>query len=96
MSVLIKGIEMPKSCDVCRFSIDGFCYASGRVNITAVEERQVTNYCPLVEVVMCKDCKFLEMGQNEPGSWRFCRMTKGNVADSDFCSYGERRINDIL
>ena len=48
--VYIKGMEMPKSCDVCRFAIDGFCYASGRVNIEAVEGRQVTNYCPLAPV----------------------------------------------
>lgn len=50
MSVLINGMEMPTSCDVCRFAIDGFCYASGKVNVSAVEERQVTNYCPLVPV----------------------------------------------
>ena len=50
MSVLIKGMEMPKSCFECRFSIDGFCYASGEVNIRANEERQITNYCPLIPV----------------------------------------------
>ena len=50
MSILIKGMEMPTSCFECRFSIDGFCYASGHVNIRANEERQITNYCPLVPV----------------------------------------------
>ena len=49
MSVLIH-MEMPKSCFECRFSIDGFCYASGHVNIRANDERQITNYCPLVPV----------------------------------------------
>ncbi len=95
MSILIKGMDMPKSCNECRFSVDGWCYVCAP---QSEEERKriTSNYCPLVEVVMCKDCKFLEMGQNESDSWRYCRMTKGNVADSDFCSYGERKINDIL
>ena len=48
--IYIPGMEMPKSCDVCRFAIDGFCYASGKVNVSAVEDRQVTNYCPLIPV----------------------------------------------
>ena len=50
MSILINGMEMPTSCFECRFSIDGFCYASGHVNIRANEERQITNYCPLIPV----------------------------------------------
>lgn len=50
MSVLIRCMEMPKSCFECRFSIDGFCYASGLVNIRANDERQITNWCPLVPV----------------------------------------------
>ncbi len=50
MSVYIKGMEMPKSCFECRFSIDGFCYAVGDVNIRANEERQIASCCPLVPV----------------------------------------------
>lgn len=48
--IYIPGMEMPKSCFECRFSIDGFCYASGHVNIRANDERQITSYCPLIPV----------------------------------------------
>lgn len=48
--IYIPGMEMPTSCFECRFSIDGFCYASGHVNIRANDERQITNWCPLVPV----------------------------------------------
>lgn len=106
MSVLIKGMEMPKSCDDCKLR-NGMGKDDGKaiyhcaplakwVVPNPLGRADLTTDCPLVEVVRCKDCKFLEMGQNESDSWRYCRMTKGNVADSDFCSYGERRINDIL
>lgn len=27
MSVLIKGMEMPESCNECRFFVDAWCYA---------------------------------------------------------------------
>ena len=45
MSILIKGMEMPKSCYECRFAFDGMCIANrGRKNVG------ITNSCPLIEV----------------------------------------------
>jgi len=43
MSVLIKGMEMPKHCGYCRFRYDGICHALQKT------EYAVTD-CPLVEV----------------------------------------------
>ena len=45
MSILIKGMEMPKSCYECRFAFDGMCIANrGRKDVG------ITNSCPLIEV----------------------------------------------
>lgn len=30
MSVLIKGMKMPKSCYDCQFAVDGTCVATGK------------------------------------------------------------------
>lgn len=43
MSVLIKGMDMPKSCGVCRFN-GVYCYAKGD------EDAHSTLPCPLVPV----------------------------------------------
>ena len=47
MSVLIKGMEMPKNCDECRFHVDGWCYVL-RPESEEERKRITTNYCPLV------------------------------------------------
>lgn len=67
MSVLIKGMEMPSSCDECRLYNDPWCMAKNKnqwrtaYNRPPKGERQ--NDCPLVPaadvrpVVVCADCK---------------------------------------
>lgn len=49
MSVLIEGMDMPKNCNECRFSVDGWCYVCAP---QSEEERKriTTNYCPLVPI----------------------------------------------
>lgn len=49
MSVLIRGMEMPTSCDDCRFAVDGWCYACIPES-DAERQRITTNYCPLAHV----------------------------------------------
>lgn len=55
MSVLIKGVKMPKNCTICRFCVpeadpgDGeMCMATGRFMPPCSTER--LDECPLVEV----------------------------------------------
>ena len=51
MSVLVKGMEMPTSCNKCPFSVNGFCVVSPkRANGKAMSERVTTNWCPLIEI----------------------------------------------
>lgn len=46
--ILIRGMDMPKDCGHCRFAVDGWCYAYGKPNITALANDGITNFCPLV------------------------------------------------
>ena len=48
MSILIRGMEMPKSCTDCRFLVDGWCYAA--LPGSKEERIRTSFYCPLVEV----------------------------------------------
>lgn len=50
MSVYIPNMEMPTSCNECRFAVDGWCYAYGNPNIDALANDGRTNFCPLVPV----------------------------------------------
>ena len=43
MSVLVKGMEMPKHCGYCRFRYDGICHALQKTQYAVTD-------CPLVEV----------------------------------------------
>ena len=52
MSVLIKGMEMPKTCGECRFSVDGWCYAiaSNDDQPGYINPYEKVKWCPLVPV----------------------------------------------
>ena len=47
MSILIKGMEMPRDCGECRFGYDGKCFAVSPIHRFFVGD---TFECPLVEV----------------------------------------------
>nr|DAS80794.1 MAG TPA: hypothetical protein [Caudoviricetes sp.] len=50
-----------------------------------------------VPVVRCKDCKHIEMTGRAPFMIFVCNHGKGlrdSIEASDFCPYGERRVDD--
>ena len=60
-------LPIPKACDVCPFNYD-FCWCqalskeewekySDDWNDNVVDRETRPEYCPLKEIVMCKDCK---------------------------------------
>lgn len=66
-----------------------------------LDEDRAYEYCfghfdsasDMVEVVKCKDCKYLEIDKGWQGG-RACLMRGGDTGwchDNDFCSYGERK-----
>lgn len=102
MSILVKGVKMPRCCEVCPFNYDYYrCEALGdrfddREEIDM--ETQRLPDCPLVEmpsradvveVVRCKDCKFWD------SDCIWCELW-GNTQEygNGFCSYGERKDNE--
>lgn len=54
MSVYIKGFEMPKSCNECRFFVDAWCYAlevdDWRNAYNKPQEGKRLDGCPLIPV----------------------------------------------
>lgn len=50
MSILIKGMEMPKNCNKCPMTVDGYCRIIGYPNGDALNKRYKPLWCPLVEV----------------------------------------------
>ena len=104
MSVLINGMEMPKSCAECRFYGE-YCYAKGD------ENKYSKLSCPLVPVhsltiggklVRCKDCKWWDKKDDSP--YGYCMAMKHGFVSSHweigiyrtykgdfYCADGERR-----
>lgn len=84
MSILIKGMEKPISCDDCIVPLSKCDFLQVRAD-----------KCTLIEIVECKDCihrdpedKKCDCGQMERQGCIF------PVADDYFCKYGERRADE--
>jgi len=84
MGVYVFDMEMPRSCNECRFSVNGFCRASPKLAVgAAMSKRERTNYCPLVYVPphgrlidadaltkMCREMQSIEWNKKaSPYSW---------------------------
>lgn len=55
--------------------------------------RAAVTKCGLAKVVRCKDCK--HCSTNTPDGLHWCaEHERGSLMDEDFCSYGERRVED--
>ena len=107
MSILIKGMEMPKSCMDCPFK--GFDRAKGRGNICTINDSITLHAvldgidvkfvrmgdCPLVPVVRCKDCKWRkkEFGWNGKEYW-VCDKLHHGFTDDFYCADGERKDDE--
>ena len=50
MSILIKGMEMPKNCKECALYIEGACYAKGYRDYRSIMDTAKPDDCPLVEL----------------------------------------------
>lgn len=89
--IAIPNMEKPKSCFEC-FAYDGEfmeCRATGEcVNETFYDK--VLPDCPLIDIVHCKDCKWLGVDEGMP----FCYWWLREIEPDVFCSYGERRSDE--
>ena len=91
MSILIKDMEMPKSCADCRFYGE-YCHAKGD------ENKHSKLPCPLVPaspaVVRCEYCK--HSLKDDLFRTRWCQKPGHvkEVKDEFFCADGERKDDE--
>ena len=50
MSVIVKGMDMPKNCQECDLYIEGACYAKGCRDYRSIMDTAKPDDCPLVEL----------------------------------------------
>lgn len=96
MSVLIKSMEMPKSCGDCKAFVcyrqwsgdDGDCFCG--ITKKDAKANALNADCPLVparpEVIRCKECKYAD-------EYYRCPYTTWWGRFDDFCSRAERRTD---
>lgn len=94
MSVLIYGMEMPKSCRECAIEQEGFwCGAMPIYSDTTCFDNERREDCPLVEIVHCKECVYMEHGVKDSDEiW--CCWHDSRMMESDFCSRGIKEQGD--
>ena len=92
MSRLVDAEDVEESIDIAleRFTIPNGLQDRLHNQIGAVPTADV------VEVVRCKDCKYLKPYTSQYGTGQFCECPcsfggQGIKKPDDYCSYGERR-----
>lgn len=90
MGVYIPNMEKPKECKECQWHLDFYIedeQVGGLCTITEKDDKE--NICPLIDIVQCKDCKWLGIDDG----MTFCNVWLREVERHMFCSYGERRAD---
>lgn len=93
MSVIVKGMEMPKYCYDCPLQ-DG---EDGRCNILGIIVYDIPKECPLIEVVRCEDCEHYKQSEADTSRKMCWRKDMDGFPvcydfyPIDFCSYGGGR-----
>lgn len=91
MGIYIPNMEKPKECKECQWHLDFYIedeQVGGLCTITEKDDRE--NTCPLIDIVHCKDCKWLGVDEGMPYCYWWLREIEPDV----FCSYGERRSDE--
>jgi hypothetical protein len=96
LMIAIKGMEeIPKNCSKCPFSatFPNTGLKNGVCNDLHLPFKRHP-YCPLIEIVTCKDCKYNAYETKIKGDESikiFCRKNKTYRCIDGFCSDGKRR-----
>lgn len=92
--IVIPNMEKPKSCAECDWIAWSNLQQSDvcdRCDGRPIEDcEKVADFCPLIEIVRCKECKWLGVDDGMP----FCNWWLREIEPNVFCSYGERRTNE--
>ena len=94
MAILID-MDMPENCGECEFchteNFETWCCPTGREDILHDAR---PDWCPLREVVMCRECESYIKSENESEVWELCNHGMVSIHSVDgegFCSRGKRR-----
>lgn len=85
MAILID-MPMPKTCYYCKFDVCGFCMVE---ELQKKDSDAKPDWCPLREVVRCKDCK--NASESLVPESVYCDEMDRAVYIQGFCHHGERR-----
>ena len=100
MSRYIDADALDRAFSKLRFNTDGELEHYGdRPNwyLWGSEVENLIADAPTIDIVRCKECRWLDKGENESCSWSMCTRHFGqyiNVNTDDFCSYGERSSDE--
>ena len=104
MSILIKGMAMPKTCKECPLSVVGYNEVTGDEKrlclvIPTHFEKTVEKYpdCPLneIDLVRCGECKYFQRDfYNMEIVCTYHRWAKVLTTSEQYCSHGERRAEE--
>ena len=101
MAILID-MDMPQNCGECinlvcsTITGEVACVVAGKVVANDDEDtpKNRPDWCPLREVVRCRECKSYIKVENESEAWELCNhgmVSIHSVGGDEFCSRGERR-----
>ena len=62
--------------------------------ILAIVDAQPT--ADVVEVTFCKDCRYYQDAKVNEKGFLICPASGMEITETDYCSYGERKIETIL
>lgn len=84
----IPNVKKPKGCYYCPLEQLSECRL---LDNKFVEEIDIPNDCPIIEIVECKDCKHYQREE--------CRLDpfwEKQTEPTDFCSKGEMRADENI
>ena len=88
--IAIPNMSKPKRCVDCVCNNDDYMCNATHMEIDW-QSQQVNDDCPLIEIVTCGECK--HWNEETHGCNR--NTSVGAWWETDFCSYGERRTDDL-
>lgn len=91
-------MEMPKNCSECNMTTckgkdEPWNYACS-INLKDIDfnETKRPKYCPLVEIVTCKDCiHWDKYSVTRDPLYHYCNMDDFNTKEDYFCALGKRK-----
>ncbi len=97
--ILIKNVEIPKSCAQCWFSKGVFCAIRNDDDWVGDHQANQTKpeWCPITEIVQCKDCKWYKHEEEDEVGMGWCANFKPASNehficwDNWYCADGERK-----